>query len=131
VDIGRLLDGINDPALRSQFHTFIESGEATDAFLDLLDATPAYQQVADVAFQAQAARLERFAAHLRYAETAAAPEGEPSQLSSRLAWTVKQAAKLPADALDLLTEQTVRAVPPEQRPRVNSLVSKLSEAFGR
>lgn len=130
MDNASLLDGIEDPALRSQFRTFIDSGDATDAFLDLLDATPEYQKIVDAAFQAQAARLERFAANLREMEPAAAT-GEPRQLSSRLAWTVKQAAKLPADALERLAEQTVRAVPPEQRPQVNSVMSKLSEAFGR
>ncbi|HET7234195.1 MAG TPA: hypothetical protein VFJ16_29545 [Longimicrobium sp.] len=128
-----LLSGIDDPGLRSQFRRFIESGDATEEFLDMLDASPEYQKIVDAAFEAQAARLERFAANLHELEpaSAGASASQAGNLSSRLAWTVKQAAKLPADALERLAEQTARAVPPDQRPHVNSVVAKLSEALGR
>lgn len=130
MEINELLDTIPDEGLRAQFRTFINSGDATEEFLTLLDGTPEYQQIVDAAFEAQAQRLERFATRIREMEpTSPTGAGMPGMLPTEFARTVAEAAALASDDLDRFTEKTVNAVPPSQRQRVNSLVSKLSAAL--
>lgn len=81
MEIETRLAGIEDNAVRAQLRAFIDSGEASDEFLDLLDVTPEYQAIVDAAFEAQAAHLDRFAARLRQAD---APGADPSASRGRV-----------------------------------------------
>lgn len=55
-------------AWRKEFVRFVESGDASDEFLDFLDSDPACQEVVEEAFAQQAAAFERLAAELRVPE---------------------------------------------------------------
>lgn len=68
MEVERLLDPIKNAELRNQFRTFLDTGEASEPFLDLLDSNPEYQNIVEEAFRAQATALERFAARIEAAE---------------------------------------------------------------
>jgi hypothetical protein len=130
MDMESLLTEISDPGLRDQFQKFVNSGEATDEFLDLLDENPRYQRIIDRAFETQAAKFEQFAASLREVEPALATGmGQPDSLSSEFVRNVREVAKLPTEDLEVFTAKTASAVPANQRERVTSVMSKLSQAM--
>jgi hypothetical protein len=67
MDIDSLAHRVPDH-LWPEFRAFVSTGEASEAFLDLLDEDPHLQAVAEEAFEAEASQFEQFAAGLQQME---------------------------------------------------------------
>ncbi len=122
------------PEWRAEFRTFVNTGEAREEFLDLLDSDPAMQAIAEEAFEMEASRFEQFASRLKELEPVAAhPERAPELLSSELARTVRMAATLSSQEQHVIAEQTANelrhSASPRQRQQVSSLMSQLNQAL--
>jgi hypothetical protein len=120
--------------LWNEFRAFLNTGEASEEFLDLLDSDPDMQVLAEEAFESEAARFEQFAAGLQQLESVPAQGGPTAEiLSSELARTVRQAATLPADERQRVAEQTAavlrRSASPQQQQQVSSMVSHLNQVL--
>lgn len=118
---------------RAEFRTFVNTGEAREEFLDLLDSDPTMQAIAEEAFEMEASRFEQFASRLKELEPVPVHhERAPELLSSELARTVRMAATL-SEAPHVLAEQTANelrhSASPRQREQVSSLVSQLNQAL--
>ncbi len=101
---------------REEFVQFVQSGEASEAFLNFLDESPDCQEAVEEAFTAQAAAFERFAAHL-HAPAPAGPEAafpsrdvSPEHLSVELARTMSAASELPNEARRQVAERAAEVI---------------------
>lgn len=71
------------PRWREDFERFVETGEASDLFLEYLDEDETGQATVEAAFSAQASAFDRLAAHLQQPEPVAA-EATASPTATRV-----------------------------------------------
>lgn len=115
---------------RDQFRLFVETGEASEEFLDFLDANPDCQEIVEAAFAEQAKTFQAFAAQLQRLEPMPAGDaGGSRELSSAFAHTLGRAATLPQDEQDAFARDAAAAVPSSLRRNVSSIFSKFGEAL--
>lgn len=117
---------------RDQFRLFIETGEASEEFLNFLDSSPECQEVVEEAFAEQAKTFQAFAAQLQQLEPVTAGDGSDShELSSAFAHTIGRAATLSQDEQDAFARNAAAAVPSSLRRNVSSIFLKFGQALRR
>lgn len=101
-----------DPRWHEQFVRFVDSGEASDEFLQFLDTDEPCQQAVETAFQVQAAGVAKAVAALRRRDDAQTFPGDVAMAAP---------VRLVADALHTLIDTPA----PDRTPILRAAVSKV------
>jgi hypothetical protein len=118
------------PEWRDAYRTFVETGEASDAFLEYLDGDASCQNAVDEAFKAQAAAFQDVVAMLHAADGAAAgavaAQPAADALSANVALAIDRAGHLEQAELSRAARQLERVV--EHQPEAAATLATMLNA---
>ncbi len=127
------------PEWRSAFVTFIETGEAEEAFLNHLDRDKATQDAVELAFGAQSEALEGLAHALRESDTvfkaAIVTQSAAAQTFDAITRALESAMRLPKEERHAVLEGAIATVSRDiasigERRELQETLSDLKHAVG-
>lgn len=125
------------PRWRQEFVRFVQTGEASDAFLDYLDEDPGAQEAVEEAFEVQAAGLERLSELLESPGSEGDEEragARQEAVTARMALAISEAAEFSDAERHELAEGMAAliraAVPADRQDRVRKLVEEIEAHVG-
>ncbi len=122
------------PQWKGEFIRFVETGEASEGFLDYLDQDPNAQQSVEMAFKAQASAFENLAEELKKTQTEKEVGGKPvERISAKVTEAVKDVSKLSPkekqEALDQIVSALKTSMDREELDSARSVGNTLAKAL--
>lgn len=120
-----------DKKWAAEFQTFVESGDASDAFFEFLDKDPNCQKAVDMVLEQKSRGLQRVGALLQSDEmTGTRPKASMEHKTAQLAQALGVAARLPANERTRVVSSVMEQLGQSQRDKkgVADLGAKLAQA---
>lgn len=126
------------PQWREEFRHFVETGDASDEFLDYLDHSKEGKQAVEMAFKAQADALTGLADALKNLQTessVAQPAQSADAASAKVAQAVEGLLQLPPEEEELAVEKAASVLSTtlgqEGQSRLRTVARKLGKALAK
>jgi hypothetical protein len=124
------------PDWRPDFLSFIETGEAQEAFLTYLDHDADAEAAVELAFSSQATAFEKLGRELSApSDPAGSPfdlaTSEPAMASAKIRLALEDALRLPSKDYAALIDQMAEGLKAERRPDERKEISTLLEGMAR
>ena len=119
-----------DKKWHQDFIRFVDTGEASDAFLEYLNKDAGGQQAVEMAFTAQAQGIRGLAEELKNPPPAAEATFDPTNFASKkFARAVEGVLELPPDQRDRVVMEAASSLLSSTRPGRKREVEAVAEAF--